>query len=85
MLCAAQNVYTVAWRRKDGRQFPSRVVDDGQGRLTIHGVQQEDEGAYTCTGSDYYSVAVDEARVTVTRNGGGGHTNGGGEGGLSLL
>lgn len=60
-----QNVYTVAWTRKDGRPLDPRVVDDGQGTLTIRSVRREDVGAYLCTGSDFYNVATDEAYLAI--------------------
>lgn len=60
-----QNVYTVAWTRKDGRPLDTRAVDDGQGTLTIRSVRREDVGAYLCTGSDFYNVATDEAYLTI--------------------
>jgi len=61
----AQYVYTVAWSRIDGRQLPSHVVDDGQGSLQFHDVRLSDEATYICTGSNYYSVATDEAVLTI--------------------
>lgn len=59
------NVYTLAWTRKDGRPLDAGVIDNGQGKLSIRGVRREDQGSYICTGSDFYSLATDEAVLTI--------------------
>jgi dystroglycan 1 len=41
-------------------------MDDGQGVLQIKNVQSSDEGTYVCTGSNFYTIAMDEAQLTVT-------------------
>lgn len=61
----AQYAYTLAWSRSDGGRLPSHVMDDGQGSLYIRNVQPSDEGTYLCTGSNYYSVATDEAVLEI--------------------
>jgi len=61
-----QVVYTLAWTRQDGRPLPSRVVDDGEGILTVRAAQPDDSGTYVCTGSDFeYNVDTDFAILTV--------------------
>ena len=63
----AQEVYTLAWTREDGRPLPSRIVDDGNGALTIRAAQTEDAGTYVCTGSDYmYASDTDFAELVIT-------------------
>ena len=60
-------MYTLAWTRRDGRQLPSRIVDDGMGTLTIRNAQPDDSGTYVCTGSDFsYLLDTDFATLTVT-------------------
>jgi len=58
-------VYTLAWSRQDGQVLPTRVVDNGQGILTIRDAEAADSGAYTCTGSNAFNIATDVAILEV--------------------
>jgi len=61
----AQYAYTLAWSRTDGQRLSLDAMDDGQGSLHIHNVQPSNEATYRCTGSNYYSIATDEAVLNI--------------------
>ncbi|KAK2193775.1 hypothetical protein NP493_5g02050 [Ridgeia piscesae] len=56
--------YTLAWTRVGG-PLPYNAVDDGEGTLTIRNIRLEDAGEYSCTGSNFYSIATDAAVLKV--------------------
>lgn len=45
--------------------MPTRVVDNGQGMLTIRNAQASDSGTYVCTGSNLYRIATDQAVLEI--------------------
>ena len=59
-----QFTYTLAWTRVGG-PLPYNAVDDGEGTLTIRNIRLEDAGEYSCTGSNFYSIATDAAVLKV--------------------
>ena len=59
-----QFTYTLAWTRVGG-PLPYNAEDDGEGTLTIRNIRLEDAGEYSCTGSNFYSIATDHAVLKV--------------------
>ena len=60
-----QQLYTLAWTKVGGR-LSERAFDNGQGILTIENVRPEDQGTYSCTGSNPKAIDMDEGVLTVS-------------------
>ena len=49
-----------------GGRLSERAFDNGQGILTIENVRPEDQGTYSCTGSNPKAIDMNEGVLTVS-------------------